>query len=1119
MATDGNGSNQNRGDKRIWSPARDSDGRGDIPKVRVIDRLLAQDANQEAKVDFMFGQLKNLDEFAREVTGWMRRTEDGYRADTKKFAGDIQNIEDRLVAVEALPKPPGLSDMPEEIAEKLAYVAGLEAKIEAAVADTQKVMAVTDLLNGNLTELAGRLDEYTRQLESQTVNTNDQIGDCIKVLGKLEVETREEVVKLEKTYSEFKQGYKETVEGILGDIRRLQASQSRRGESAPGAPGAAGPSAPAPAPSAPGGGRDGDGPKRFHVHIGSDNGDDCHCEHVEQLIESVETLRAEIVAIKDDINGNHRRVSSATNAVEDLRQRLEAGLQMSERVRALITKLEESGGDPWAWGSKDVGGRTESRRDASEVPKRDSSGAPFQWSGSATPWGSTAACGPSRERDQGQGAGSAWNGGSCSGARFGMAPAFTREASRGTGLSHGAGPSPSPLGERGLDEKIAALTDYQYNGSNGGDKWRIKTRNYIIGKSPAMLPVLKWVEQLGETPCDVASTRSAIAEYGMMVEVDIEKISANIWSFLSTCLSGAAMTIFESVDVLNGLDAWRQLHNHIQKGSATRRLTLREPAIHPRAARNEEEVNMAITKWEIDYKKYLDAGGSELNDEDLRMTLLQLLPQQLREGLIWRATESRCYAEFREHVRIKSEQILMLRSKLPVYAAVEQTEFGKLLAEEFPDSKPDDILALVNRLRSQARPGAPGAARPAREPRCANCGGTHLAKDCKTPWIEDPKLRVCFICGKPGCRANRCPQRDQKAGGRAAPRSAKSLEEVNLETLSLEIACMDDGFAPVARKHAARAVPMARGATLGDFMKNRYELDNEDNMNDPNTKFAVELNEPNFSVNSSITSSTKSTTTRRNAGSCDSDRKHYNRVYEAAMQVDRKKALEVAEMAMKAMNPESRAATTRDRAKLMSLVGEQSRILATECEANDLEILCGNCDVSAEECCPLEIVDMAQEVNVADTGDDGEDRYIEIAADSACGKHVMHPDDARDHKVEPSPGSLASQHFMAASGHVIENEGQANLKLSTEEDRTLSSCFQMAKVSRPLYSVPQMTDEGCTVVFSKGVGKVLKGKVRIQAERDVATFKRKGGLYVARMRVNKPGDAATADFRRQGAKR
>ena len=330
-----------------------------------------------------------------------------------------------------------------------------------------------------------------------------------------------------------------------------------------------------------------------------------------------------------------------------------------------------------------------------------------------------------------------------------------------------------------------------------------------------------------------------------------------------------------------------------------------------------------------------------------------------------------------------------------------------------------------------------------------------------------------------------------------------------MENFCVETLCVDDGFTPVRR--GARAVPAPRGATLGDFIvKNKFETDEE--ANDPDNKFVVsKLNEPNVSISSSPKTAT------RNAGSCDGDRKAYNRVYEAAMTVNRKRALEIAEMAMKSMRPELRASMTRDRAKLVALVNEQNKILELEDQASNLEILCGDCDPSREECCPLEIVDMTNEVNVADMVETDGERFIEIAADSACGKHVMHPDDAQGHVVEPSPGSLASQHFMAASGHVIENEGQANLKLNTEDDKTISSCFQMAKVSRPLYSVPQMTDEGCTVVFSKGVGKVLKGKVRIQAERDVATFKRKGGLYVARMKVNKPAENPAADFRRQGA--
>ena len=164
--------------------------------------------------------------------------------------------------------------------------------------------------------------------------------------------------------------------------------------------------------------------------------------------------------------------------------------------------------------------------------------------------------------------------------RFGTAPAFTR-------TSLGSAPTNSnPMGPGGanginknMDEKIAALADYQYNGTAGGDRWRVKVRNYMVGKRLELLPVLRWIEQLGETACDVSSTKAAIAHYGMMVEADIEAISAAIWSFLSTCVSGTAMTLFESVEVLNCLDARRLLHNHIQKGSATRRLTLREPAI------------------------------------------------------------------------------------------------------------------------------------------------------------------------------------------------------------------------------------------------------------------------------------------------------------------------------------------------------------------------------------------------------------------------------------------------------------------------------------------------------------------------------------------------------------
>ena len=102
----------------------------------------------------------------------------------------------------------------------------------------------------------------------------------------------------------------------------------------------------------------------------------------------------------------------------------------------------------------------------------------------------------------------------------------------------------------------------------------------------------------------------------------------------------------------HGFEAWRQLHNHILRGCATRCVTLRDVALHPAPARDEEGVALAITRWETDLRKYVEAGGTQPGDEDKRLILLNIMPQQFREALLWRATECRSYQEFREHVRV-----------------------------------------------------------------------------------------------------------------------------------------------------------------------------------------------------------------------------------------------------------------------------------------------------------------------------------------------------------------------------------------------------------------------------------------------------------------------------------
>ena len=140
-------------------------------------------------------------------------------------------------------------------------------------------------------------------------------------------------------------------------------------------------------------------------------------------------------------------------------------------------------------------------------------------------------------------------------------------------------------------------------------------------------------------------------------------------------------------------------------------------------------------------------------------------------------------------------------------------------------------------------------------------------------------------------------------------------------------------------------------------------------------------------------------------------------------------------------------------------------------------------------------------------------RTVKVAADSGAGDHVAAAELVGMHLVVPSPGSRNGCHFVSASGDRMKNRGEAKLKLTDPRAGTiLTSTFQVADVTRALYSVSKMCDEGCTVTFDDKEGIVRKdGKV-------VARFVREGGLYVAELQIlGSADDAKPSPFARQGA--
>ena len=107
---------------------------------------------------------------------------------------------------------------------------------------------------------------------------------------------------------------------------------------------------------------------------------------------------------------------------------------------------------------------------------------------------------------------------------------------------------------------------------------------------------------------------------------------------------------------------------------------------------------------------------------------------------------------------------------------------------------------------------------------------------------------------------------------------------------------------------------------------------------------------------------------------------------------------------------------------------------------------------------------------------------------------------------------------MAVGGARIPNEGQFALRLRNgglgrHEGKDINSTFQVAKVTRPLWSVWRICDEGFEVKFGKEAA-----VIRTKNGKEVCRVHRKGGLYVADLHLKNPTDPPPTPFTRRGSR-
>ena len=168
-----------------------------------------------------------------------------------------------------------------------------------------------------------------------------------------------------------------------------------------------------------------------------------------------------------------------------------------------------------------------------------------------------------------------------------------------------------------------------------------------------------------------------------------------------------------------------------------------------------------------------------------------------------------------------------------------------------------------------------------------------------------------------------------------------------------------------------------------------------------------------------------------------------------------------------------------------------------------------------------------------------EEVEVNVALDSGCVVHTCGPEDLPATVEVKHPPNEKVRNLVAANGSDMENYGKASVELVQEDGNAIGSTFVVTDVTRPLHSTSQVCDgespacpTGHEVLYTKlGATVVPDGALSkfLGMVRHVAKYPRRGGLYVAKMKVRPPGARAprkpnpkrpgAQGFGRQGARR
>ena len=381
------------------------------------------------------------------------------------------------------------------------------------------------------------------------------------------------------------------------------------------------------------------------------------------------------------------------------------------------------------------------------------------------------------------------------------APADQGENASG-GLPLALGSLGSLGSNRIFDDRVSVQDDFRLDGRKNGHQWKSKTERYLISKVPALSQILRWAER-EETAITPAKLREAVGRGLCTIDRDgthdqTDALSSALWGFLSNCITGEAEVMFKQAEQCAGLDAWRRVIRFIDNGRTIHLEQLRNDMrmIRTFPIKNLEGVAVGVAAFENKVREFVEAGGRQPPEDEMKSDLNAILPAELGDHLTLRVTDPhQSFAAFREFVVLSCAQLLMRKKRLPLHNVNDQRNDSPTEEEE-PGGWPEDAAKEREELDQQylaairqhsarfgkggSKGGGKGRAKGGGkggggslgtgQRRCPNCDGAHNMSECKLP-IKDKADRECWLCKKTGHVSANCPSKQQRA--------LKSIDEGN----------------------------------------------------------------------------------------------------------------------------------------------------------------------------------------------------------------------------------------------------------------------------------------------------------------------------------------------------